>query len=256
MKVSIIQAILIGIVYYLSINGTPWLTLLGSTVLARPLISGTIVGLILGDPIQGVIIGAAISVPYVAYISAGGTIPMDPGLAGTLGTALAIISGASPEVAVSLAVPIGLLGTVIWIAHMTVDITFLHGIDRAAEELNDKKIMFYQTIAPQIFLALISVIPVFLVVYYGSGTVTTILNSLEGLPLHILEVIGGVLPALGVAMLMKSTININTIGFYFIGFILAVYLELPIIAISVLAFIMGLLHTNLSYRTKEVKHGN
>lgn len=247
MKVSIIQAILIGLVYYLSINGTPWLTLLGSTVLARPLISGTVVGLILGDPIQGVIIGAAISVPYIAYISAGGTIPMDPGLAGTLGTALAIISGTSPEVAVSLAVPIGLLGTVIWIAHMTVDIAFLHRIDKAAEELNDKKIILYQALVPQIFLALISVIPVFLIVYYGSGTVTTILDSLEGLPLHILEVIGGVLPALGVAMLMRSTINNKTIGFYFIGFILTVYLDIPIIAISILALVMGLIYTNLAY---------
>ncbi len=30
MSISVVQAVLIGIVYYLGINGTPWLTLLGS----------------------------------------------------------------------------------------------------------------------------------------------------------------------------------------------------------------------------------
>lgn len=72
MEINILQAILIGIIYFLSVNGTPWLTLLGSTVLARPIICGTLVGLVLGDPVQGCIIGSSISLPYLAYISAGG----------------------------------------------------------------------------------------------------------------------------------------------------------------------------------------
>ena len=171
MEINVFQALLIGLIYYLSINGTPWLTLLGSTVLARPLICGTLVGLVLGDVVQGCVIGAAISLPYLAYISAGGTVPMDPGLAGTLGTALAMAANASPEVAVSMAVPIGLLGTVIWIAHMTVNISFLHLIDKAADELNSKKIDRIQMFIPQLFLMLISVIPVFIVAYFGSGVV-------------------------------------------------------------------------------------
>ena len=122
MKINLLQAFLIGIIYYLSVNGTPWLSLLGSTVMARPLICGMFVGFVLGNPIQGIIYGAAISLPFLAYISAGGTVPMDHGLAGTLGTALAMASKTTPNVAVTLAVPIGLLGTVIWIMHMTVDI--------------------------------------------------------------------------------------------------------------------------------------
>lgn len=248
MEISILQALLIGVVYYLSVNGTPWLTLLGSTVLARPLICGMFVGLILGDVVQGTMIGAAISLPYLAYISAGGTVPMDPGLAGTLGTALAMVAGASPEVAVSLAVPIGLLGTVIWIAHMTVDISFLHMIDKAADKLDSKKIERIQMFMPQLFLFVISVIPVFIVSYFGSSAVRTILDALEGRPLHVLEVIGGVLPALGVAMILKSIMNKDTAVFYFLGFVLAVYLGLPIIAVSILAFIIAFVYTQLLFK--------
>ena len=56
MSISVVQAVLIGIVYYLGINGTPWLTLLGSTIIQKPLVSGVLVGFILGDPVQGAII--------------------------------------------------------------------------------------------------------------------------------------------------------------------------------------------------------
>ncbi|MEO1771388.1 PTS mannose/fructose/sorbose/N-acetylgalactosamine transporter subunit IIC [Candidatus Enterococcus ferrettii] len=248
MEINLFQALLIGFIYYLSINGTPWLTLLGSTVLARPLICGTLVGLVLGDVVQGCMIGAAISLPYLAYISAGGTVPMDPGLAGTLGTALAMAANASPEVAVSMAVPIGLLGTVIWIAHMTVDISFLHMIDQAADELNPKKIERIQMFMPQLFLLLISVIPVFIITYFGSGVVKDILDALQGKPLHVLEVIGGVLPALGVAMILKSIMSRDTAVFYFLGFVLAVYLGLPIIAVSIVAFIIAFVYTQLLFK--------
>lgn len=82
MQISLIQALLIGVVYYLGINGTPWLTLVGSTIIQKPLVSGLLVGIIMGDPVQGAVIGAAIQLPFIAYISAGGAPPTDPGLAG------------------------------------------------------------------------------------------------------------------------------------------------------------------------------
>ena len=112
MHISLFQAILIGIVYYLGNIGTPWLSLLGSiSVVYKPLVAGTLVGFILGDPVQGCIIGAAINLPYVAFISAGGTAPQDPGLAGTVGTAWALAAGVDPSAAVTIALPLGLLGT-------------------------------------------------------------------------------------------------------------------------------------------------
>ena len=86
MEVTIVQALLIGLVYYLGANGTPWLTVNMGWALRRPLISGIMVGLILGDPVKGCIVGAAINVTYLAQITAGGAQTMDEGLAGTVGT--------------------------------------------------------------------------------------------------------------------------------------------------------------------------
>ena len=90
MTISLLQAVLIGIVYYLGINGTPWLSLIGSHVMMKPLVGGLLVGIIMGDPVQGAILGAAVQLPFIAFISAGGASPTDPGLAGTLGVALAL----------------------------------------------------------------------------------------------------------------------------------------------------------------------
>ena len=169
MSISVFQAFLIGVIYYLGSIGTPWLTLLGSiSVVYRPLIAGTLVGLVLGDPVQGCIYGAAINLPYIAFISAGGTSPADPGLAGTVGTAWAMVAGVTPSVAITLALPLGLLGTIIWVLHMTIDVTFVHMADKAAQDGDLDKICFYHVVPPQIIMFCLCVIPAFLATYYGS----------------------------------------------------------------------------------------
>lgn len=248
MEISLIQAILIGILYYLGINGTPWTTLLGSTILQKPLIAGTIVGIIMGDPVTGCIVGAAINLPFIAYISAGGAPPTDPGLAGTLGTALALAAGVSPSAAIALSVPIGLLGTIIWVLHMTVDVFFVHMADKAVEEGNIKKVNFLHIVPPQIFAFLIAVIPVTLGAYYGSGLVTNLIQALEGIPLHTLEVIGGILPAIGIAMNLRAISKPGILLWFLSGFVITVYLKLPIMAVAILAGIIGYFYTDLVYK--------
>ncbi|MGF2141287.1 PTS mannose/fructose/sorbose/N-acetylgalactosamine transporter subunit IIC [Vagococcus fluvialis] len=245
MEISILQAILIGFVYYLGINGTPWITLVGTHGWMRPVWNGMIVGLILGDPVQGTIIGAAINLPYLAFISAGGTVAMDPALAGTLGTALAMAANVDPMVATTLAVPIGLLGTIIWVLHMTVDITFVHMADKAAEEGNIDRINFLHIVPPQIFLILITVVPVALASYFGADAVKGIIDALGGKPLAVLSAIGGILPALGIAMNLRAMNGKGTLVFFFFGFLLTVYSGLPILAVSLFAMVIAYVFTEL-----------
>lgn len=245
MEINFIQAILIGFVYYLGINGTPWISLLGTHGWMRPMVNGTVVGLILGDPVTGCMIGTAINLPYLAFISAGGTVAMDPALAGTLGTAFAMIAGVEPAVAVTLAVPIGLLGTIVWMLHMTVDITFVHMADKAAAEGDIDKINFLHVIPPQIFLIIISVIPVALAAYFGADYIVKLIDLLSGRPLEILGLIGGILPALGIAMNLRSMNSEGTLVLFLLGFLLTVYSGLPILAISLFAAIFAYIYTNI-----------
>ena len=246
MHISLFQAILIGIVYYLGNIGTPWLSLLGSiSVVYKPLVAGTLVGFVLGDPVQGCIIGAAINLPYVAFISAGGTAPQDPGLAGTVGTAWALAAGVDPSAAVTIALPLGLLGTMIWVAHMTLDVTFVHMADKAAEEGDIDKICFWHVVPPQILMFCLCVIPATIATYFGSTAVQGLIEQLTGRPLTVLQVIGGLLPALGIAMNLRAISRPGTLLFYMIGFILVQYMELPVIAVAVLGLVIGYFYTML-----------
>ena len=246
MSISLFQAFLMGVVYYLGIIGTPWTTVLGSASLfQKPLVAGTLVGLILGHPTEGVIIGAAIQLPYIAFISAGGTIPSDPGLAGVLGTAFAIVGHVDPATAITIAIPFGLLGTVVWVLHMTIDVAFVHMADKAAEQGDLKKVCFLHVVPPQIVAFAISVIPVMLGAYFGADYMARLVAMLSNDVLHVLQVIGGVLPALGVAMNLRSISRPNSMAFYMIGFILSVYLGLDTIVIAVMGFIIAWFYTQL-----------
>ena len=220
-------------------SGTPWLSLLGSiSVVYKPLVAGTLVGFILGDPVQGCIIGAAINLPYVAFISAGGT-------------AWAMAAGVNPAAAVTIALPLGLLGTMVWVAHMTLDVTFVHMADKAAEEGNLEKICFWHVVPPQILMFLLCVVPATAATYFGSTAVKGIIDSLTGRPLTVLTVIGGLLPALGIAMNLRAIGRPGTLLFFLVGFILVVYLKLPVIAVAVLAGVIGYFYTMLSNQTPQ-----
>ena len=61
MEINFLQAALIGILYYMTLCSPPWLTGIVHVSIRQPLVSGTIVGLILGDPQNGLIIGATIN---------------------------------------------------------------------------------------------------------------------------------------------------------------------------------------------------
>lgn len=251
MTISLWQAILIGALYYIGINGTPWTTLLGSTIIQKPLVAGVLVGCILGDPMQGAIIGAAIQLPFIAYISAGGSTSSDPGLAGTLGTALAMAAGLDPASAIALAVPIGILGTIIWVFHMTLDVFVVHAIDKAVEEGNMKKATFLHIVPPQIITFVISAIPVVLGCYFGSTLITNLISVLDGPILIALQVIGGMLPAIGIAMNLRAINKPGILLWFTLGFVIAVYLNLSTMPIAIISGIVAYFYTSLLAKAEE-----
>ena len=61
----------------------------------------------------------------------------------------------------------------------------------------------------------------------------------------VLQVIGGLLPALGIAMNLRAISRPGTLLFYMVGFILVQYLGLPVIAVAVLGGVIGYFYTVL-----------
>ena len=241
-KVNVFQAVLIALGYYLAQG--PWLFGMGFFTLYRPLVAGLFVGLILGDPGKGTLIGAAINLIYLGFISAGGQIPGDPALAGWVGTTLAIAGGLDYGQALALAVPIGLLGTVIWNFRMTGDTVFVHYADRRAAEANIGEVARANWLYPQFWLFLITFVPVFLAAYLGTQFVVDIINALPIWVLNGLAVAGGVLPAIGIAMNMRFIFRGTVAAYFFLGYLLmiATNKSLSIVIIGAVGLVLAYLH--------------
>ena len=79
---------------------------LGTTLLSRPLVLGPLVGLILGNLHDGIVIGATLELIFMGNIKVGAAIPPDVITGGVLGTTFAILSGKGPAIALALAIPI------------------------------------------------------------------------------------------------------------------------------------------------------
>ena len=247
---SLLQALLCGIFYYL--NAGPWIIGAGFYTFGKPLFLGFMVGLVLGDPITGTIVGATIQLIYLGLMSTGGSYPADAALAGIMGTAAAITTGLSAAEAVAIAVPIGLIGTALYQLRMLSAVPFTHLADKYAAEGKTRKVFLANVVYPQIALAAIYVIPCTLACYFGVNAISGVVDALSGsVILSVLSVIGGMLPVIGIAMNMKAIFKGDARLFFFVGFILVVYLNLDLIAISALALIFAVLYTQLKNSGSE-----
>ena len=73
MEVSVLQAALIGISCWLgSVENSQPLGVAFSDAMSKPIVGGTVVGLILGDVVTGVTIGAAVQAMYLGQVLIGG----------------------------------------------------------------------------------------------------------------------------------------------------------------------------------------
>ena len=98
----IIQTLLIFLITFLACSEF----LLGTSLIQRPIVLGTLVGLIFGQLETGIIMGATLELAFIGAVSIGAYIPPDM-ISGTiLGSALAIKAGTVPETALALGLPI------------------------------------------------------------------------------------------------------------------------------------------------------
>ena len=251
-EISVLQAALIGLGYYLA--NSPWILGNGAYLgLYRPLVAGLLVGLILGQPVEGTIIGASINVLYLGFISVGGSLPADPSVAGWVGTTIALAGGLDAPSALALALAVGLLGTFIFFGRMTVNALFAHWADARAERADIGGVALMNWLPPQIFLFVISFTPVFLIVLIAPevvGDAIAWLGTNAPWVLRGLQVAGGVLPAIGIAMNMRFIFRGSVAAYFFIGFVLAIAGglgqggPLNIVAIGIIGAALAFLHVH------------
>ena len=108
MTISLTQAILLGLFCGLAKTCIPYTW--GAFAYNTVIFNAVMIGAIMGNMTQAMIVGASLQLIYLGVISAGGNQPSDPCLAAYIAIPVALVSGLDTNAAVALAVPVGLLG--------------------------------------------------------------------------------------------------------------------------------------------------
>ncbi|MFT8407610.1 MAG: PTS system mannose/fructose/sorbose family transporter subunit IID [Liquorilactobacillus nagelii] len=206
-----------------------------------PLTTGLIVGVFMGHPMLGMLAGANIQLVYLGWINTGGVMPSNTMVAGIYGTALTILSGANPKLAVTFAIPFSLIGLLMVQIYQTVNSFWVHRADTALQNGNIKQIRFLNYVPSFIVSLVVYGIPAFLLVLLGKNWATGMLKMIPKNLTTALEVVGALMPALGIAMLLSYLGKKSIIPYFFIGFFLTAYLKLEIMAVAIFAGLIAYL---------------
>lgn len=217
-----------------------WVTHIVTRTWLYPIITGTMVGIVMGEPLLGMQAAAYINLAYLGWITAGGTMPGNLPVAAVFGTAMTILSGANPSLAVTFAVPFSLLGILTNQVYMTVNAIWVHKAEDYLDKGNITGMRLMNYIPSGILSFLLNGVPAFILVYFGSDFMQNLLDRIPELLVSAMEVVGAIMPALGIAMLLSFMGNNKTMPFYFLGFLLTVYLGLDIMAIAAFAAVLGI----------------
>lgn len=214
---------------------------IGTQMLRRPLLIAPVVGLIMDNLQAGLMIGATLEVMWMGVGNVGAYSAPDM-ISGTcIGTALGIASGGT-EVAVALAVPTSILAQQLLVIYKT-GIVALNPIAEKAAESGDFSKIFRLNYIPMVIAFLIRAVPTFIAIYLGAGVIDTIVAALPANIMGGLKVAGSVIPSVGIGLLMLMMIKKAELWTFLIaGFALAVYLNLSVLPITLIALPIALIY--------------
>jgi len=243
----VLQAILVALV---TTCCTWWFSHTITRTWLYPIWAGFLVGIMMGKPLEGMMIAAAINLPYVGFITAGGSMPGNPMFAGPVGTALALVSGMDINAATTIGVVLGSVAVLSWNAYMSINSIWVHAADKYAAQGNLKMVRVCNYV-PSFFVSLVlNGIPAFLIVMLGESFG----EWLKTFPQWIMDafsVIGGIMPALGIGMLLNYLGKRKILPFFFAGFFLTQFLNLSTMAVTVFGVIIAIIMYNYNSKSTE-----
>ncbi|MDR2939214.1 MAG: PTS sugar transporter subunit IIC [Clostridiales bacterium] len=208
--------------------------------LYQPIVTGPIIGLILGDLNTGLVVGGMYQLMTIGNMPVGGAQPPNAVIGGIMATVLAISVKMDATLAIAAAIPFAMLGQYGITLLFTLRSPINALADKAAENADPKtieKITFLN-------MLLIGVVFGLIVTLFFIGGATFGQDIVNAIPKWItagLSAAGGMMRYVGFAVLLKVMMSKDMWGFYFLGFALACILTgIPALAgpaLLLLAFI-------------------
>ena len=225
-----VTALLLGLVGVFCILDS---RILGRMNFERPLITCTIVGALLGDLQTGLTLGAFIELMSLGIVN--------------ICAAFAILTDASAETALALAIPIAVLGQMLGVLMRTILSNLTHVADHAIAEGKFRKAWSMHIVWGTVLYSLMYFIPIFLSVYFGTDLVQKIVAFIPAWLTDGLNLGSKFLTAYGIALLLSTMLNRDLTVYFLLGFFFVGYLGLDVTAVAIFAAILAVILTGLKY---------
>ncbi len=223
----------------------------------QPLVACTLIGLVTGQLVPCIILGGTLQMIALGWANIGAAVAPDAALASVASAIILVLGGqgrAGVDTAIAVAVPLAVAGLFLTMIVRTLAVPIVHRMDAAAEKGNIKAIEAWQIIAVCL-QGLRIAIPAAALCFIPATTVQGVLEAMPAWLTDGMAIGGGMVVAVGYAMVINMMATAEVWPFFAIGFCLAAISELTLISLGVIAVALALIYLKLSEGGKSGGNG-
>lgn len=166
---TFLEALIVGVIYWLAWNEIDVFIPVHTRFFRDPVGSALVLGLIFGNMELGLAIGGTVGLVYIGVSTIGANLPSDQALSVCAAVPIAIKLGLSVEEAMLIAVPFGLLGSVVDTTRRVIQGYWNRLSLKYIEEKAFDKLHFSAAIGPALVVLAIRIIPLTLLLWLFGG---------------------------------------------------------------------------------------
>ena len=215
----------------------------------QPLVACTLIGLVTGNLTAGVMLGGSLQLIALGWANIGAAVAPDAALASVAAAIIMVLGGdfSSKGIAVAqgVAIPLAVAGLFLTMIVRTLSVGLVHGADAAAKKGDIKGVERAHFIALFMQGARIA-IPAALLLMIPAESVKAALEAMPAWLSEGMQIGGGMVVAVGYAMVINMMATREVWPFFAIGFALAAVSELTLIALGAIGVAIALIYLALS----------
>ena len=217
----------------------------------QPIVACTLIGLVSGYLEEGIILGGSLQMIALGWANIGAAVAPDAALASVASAIIMVkgLGGATDaqtviDSAIAVAIPLSVAGLFLTMVCRTLAIPIVHFMDAAAEKGNFRGLEPWQIIAilmPGVRIA----IPAVALCYIPAEAVQAALEAMPAWLADGMSIGGGMVAAVGYAMVINMMATKETWPFFALGFVVACISEITLIGLGVIGVVIALVYLGL-----------
>ena len=214
----------------------------------QPLVACTLIGLVSGQLVPCVILGGTLQMIALGWANIGAAVAPDAALASIASAIILVMGGqgeAGVDTAIAVAIPLPVAGLFLTMVVRTLSVACVHRMDAAAAKGSFGGVEAWHIIAI-CMQGLRIAIPAAALLAIPTSTVQGFLESMPAWLTDGMSIGGGMVVAVGYAMVINMMATREVWPFFAIGFCLAAISDLTLIALGAIGLSMALIYLTLS----------